>query len=202
MDDCNCKSSLISPSVVLNATMIGIPTIFCPSKVPTIFQDSYFNSNSRRWVVCLWIIMSMEQCHLQEAENHKCIYIWVSPVAQTVIFKKRQEIKGGTFRSSVKKQLLNNWEVPTVILFLNKQEIDICESSVASASSSENWMRKQRQSWWGFLNLNIFECVSVTRCQRFSCHSKLSETNMVESIADQKAVAMPFAYQSELTVQP
>jgi hypothetical protein len=47
-------------------------------------------------------------------------------------------------------------------------------------------MRKQRQSGWGFLNLNIFECVSVTRCKRFSRHSKLSETNIVESIVDQK----------------
>ncbi len=92
--------------------------------------------------------------------------------------------------------------MPTVILFLNKQEIDICKSSVASASSSENRMRKQRQSGWGFFNLNIFECVSVTRCKRFSRHSKLSETNMVESIVDQKVAATPFAHQSELTVQP
>ena len=76
--------------------------------------------------------------------------------------------------------------MPTVILFLNKREIDISKSSVASASSSENRMRKQRQSGWGFLNLNIFECVSVTRCKRFSRHSKLSKTNMVESIVDQK----------------
>jgi hypothetical protein len=85
--------------------------------------------------------------------------------------------------------------VSTIILFLNKQEIDICKSSVASASSSENRMRKQRQ-------LNIFECVSVTRCKQFSRHSKLSKTNMVESIVDQKVVAMPFAHQSELTVHP
>jgi hypothetical protein len=47
-------------------------------------------------------------------------------------------------------------------------------------------MRKQRQSGWGFLNLNIFECVSVTRCKRFSRHSKLSKTNILESIVDQK----------------
>ncbi len=45
---------------------------------------------------------------------------------------------------------------------------------------------KQRQSGWGFLNLNIFECVSVTRCKRFSRHSKFSETNILESIVDQK----------------
>jgi hypothetical protein len=76
------------------------------------------------------------------------------------------------------------------------------KSYVASASSSENQMRKQRQSGWGFLNLNLFECVSVTRCKRFSRHSKLSETNIVESIVDQKVVATPFAHQSELTVQP
>jgi hypothetical protein len=60
MDDCYCKISLISPSVVvLNATMEQVSTIFCLSKVPTIiFQESYFNSNSLRWV--LWIIMNME----------------------------------------------------------------------------------------------------------------------------------------------
>jgi len=51
-------------------------------------------------------------------------------------------------------------------------------------------MRKQRQSGWVFLNLNIFECVSVTRCKRFSRHSKLSETNIQESIVDQKVVAV------------
>ena len=76
------------------------------------------------------------------------------------VFKKRQEIKGRTFRSSV--FYLNIWELPTVILFLNLQEIDIWKSYVTSASSSENQMSKQRQSGWFFLNLNIFECVSVT----------------------------------------
>jgi hypothetical protein len=61
---------------------------------------------------------------------------------------------------------------------------------------------KTKAEWVGFLNLIIFECVSMTRCKRFSRHSKLSETNIVESIVDQKVVATPFAHQSELTVQP
>ena len=51
-------------------------------------------------------------------------------------------------------------------------------------------MRKQRQSGWFFLNLNIFECVSVTRCKRFSCHSKLRKSNIEESVVDQKVVAV------------
>jgi hypothetical protein len=46
MDDCNCKSSLISPRVVLNATMEQVYQQ--PSKVPTIFQESYINSYSLR----------------------------------------------------------------------------------------------------------------------------------------------------------
>jgi len=64
------------------------------------------------------------------------------------------------------------------------------KSYVASASSSENQMRKQRQSGWFFLNLNKFEWVSVTRCKRFSRHSKLSKTNIEESIVNQKVVAV------------
>ena len=51
-------------------------------------------------------------------------------------------------------------------------------------------MRKQRQSGLFFLNLNIFESVSVTRCKQFSRHSKLSKTNIEESIVDQKVVAV------------
>ena len=82
-----------------------------------------------------------------------------------------------------------NSTMQTVISFSNIQEIDIWKSYVASNSSSENWTRKQRQSGWGFLNLNLFECVIVTRCKRFSCHSKLRKSNIEESVVDQKVVA-------------
>jgi hypothetical protein len=83
-----------------------------------------------------------------------------------------------------------NSTMQTDILFSNIQEIDIWKSYVASNSSSENWTRKQRQNGWGFLNLNLFECVIVTRCKRFSCHSKLRKSNIEESVVDQKVVAV------------
>ena len=83
-----------------------------------------------------------------------------------------------------------NTTMQTVILFSNIQEIDIWKSYVASNSSSENWTRKQRQNGWGFLNLNLFEYVIVTRCKRFSCHSKLRKSNIEESVVDQKVVAV------------
>ena len=57
----------------------------------------------------------------------------------------------------------HNWELPTVILFLNKQEIDIWKSFVASASSLENQMRKQRQSWVVFLK---FEYIWMGKCDK------------------------------------
>jgi hypothetical protein len=114
------------------------------------------------------------------------MYLHMNVTLGNTVFKKRQENKGRTFRSSVfylnnwelptvilflnlqeiefrsSVFYLNNWELPTVILFLNLQEIDIWKSYVTLASSSENQMWKQRQSGWFFLNLNIFQCVSVT----------------------------------------
>ena len=161
MDDCNCKSSLISPNVVLNATMEQVyQRCFVCLRFPPF-------SNSP---ISIW---NSVICNKLKTTNVSHMNVHFSVDCN---LKKRQEIKGRKFSSSV--FYLNNWELPTVILFLNKQEIDIWKSYVASASLSENQMRKQRQSGWFFLNLNIFECVSVTRCKRFSRHSKLSKTNI------------------------
>ena len=41
----------------------------------------------------------------------------------------------------------------------------------------------------GFFSLNQLECVSVTRCKQISCYSKLRETNIEESIVEQKVIA-------------
>ena len=97
----------------------------------------------------------------------------------------RERVKS---ESAIKIALNSTMQI--VISFSNIQEIDTWKSYVASNSSSENWTRKQRQSGWGFLNLNLFECVIVTRCKQFSCHSKLRKSNIEESVVDQKVVAV------------
>ncbi len=145
MDDCNCKSSLISPNIVLNATMEQVyQRCFVCLRFPPF-------SNSP---ISIW---NSVICNKLKTTNVSHMNVHFSVDCN---LKKRQEIKGRKFSSSV--FYLNNWELPTVILFSNKQEIDIWKSYVTSASSSENQMWKQRQSGWFFLNLNIFQCVSVT----------------------------------------
>ena len=86
----------------------------------------------------------------------------MSPVAYTVIFKKKHK-KSRAGHLGVLKKMLNNWELRTVILFLNKQEIDICKSSVHFGLFFGKPNEKTKAEWVGFLQL---EYIWMRKCDK------------------------------------